>query len=575
MRERLRALTQSWHRARPQSRAARRARALRELQALPEQPTISLVMPTYRTELRYLRQAIKSVQAQHYPAWELCIVDDGSERPEIGRAVEAYAATDPRIHLRQLEHNQGISAASNEGLAMVSGEFVGFLDHDDELVPEALLRVAQEISAHPGTDVVYTDSDKLTPHGRRADPFLKPDWSPVYALGAMYIGHLLVVRRSLAEEAGGFDSAYDSIQDFEFMLRVSERTDRIRHIPQILYHWRAIPGSIAAGAEEKSGISELQARAVSAHLERLEVPAAATPHATIPHRAVLVPRGKVPRAKVSAIVADRRGGSGRLLDSLFERAGDGGELEAIVVRGPWSPQRPATGEHPFATVEDDGNSFGRARVQNLGAAVASGRYLLFLADTVEVATDDWLAHLLVHAQLPNVGAVGPQLVRPDGRTDRAGMAIALAEPAGPMMSGFDADGDGYYGSMPCAREVSGVDAACMLVRRDAFEAVGGFNEFYERQYEDLDLCQRLASAGFSSVYAPRPRFVDREIPAERRANADIVDRALFVDCWYDRLLAGDPYFNPGFGRERADYVPAESWHRRAAGFGAALGEQPR
>ena len=256
---------------------ARREAALQELEVLPARPLISLVMPTYKTDLKYLREAVDSVLGQHYPEWELVIVDDASGDPAMTRALSAYEAAHPRIKFEPLTENAGIAAATNAGLALCEGEFVGFLDHDDTLTPDALLRVAQALAADPELDVVYSDSDKLTIGGVRADPFLKPDWSPVYALGAMYIGHLLVVRTSVAEAAGGFDSAFDKIQDFEFMLRVSERTDRIHHIAQILYHWRAIPGSIAAGALEKDGVAVLQTRAVTEHLRRRGISSKATP----------------------------------------------------------------------------------------------------------------------------------------------------------------------------------------------------------------------------------------------------------------------------------------------------------
>jgi O-antigen biosynthesis protein len=544
---------------------------MQEVQALPELPLISLVMPTYKTDPKYLREAIDSVLAQHYPAWELCIVDDGSGDPAIGRTVEHRAGADDRVKFRPLERNQGISAASNVGLEMCSGEFVGFLDHDDTLTEDALLRFAQELAAHPDADVVYSDQDKLNLHGRRADPFLKPDWSPVYALGAMYIGHLLVVRRSLAEAVGGFDSEFDSIQDFEFMLRISERTERIRHIPRILYHWRAIPGSIAAGAEEKSGVPELQAQAVSAHLERLGVAAKAIPHAAIPHRAVLAPRDADRRAAaaVSIVIAHRSDGIARLLDSLVERLTDV-DAEIVVVRGPWSPADAPPPGHSIVTVTDSTAPFRRGRANNLGAAQATGEYLLFLSDTLEVVESDWIEQLLLHCRLPDVGAVGPLLVRPDGRVDQAGIAIGLRDPALPMMPGFAADSDGYYGSLPCAREVSGISASCMLIRRDRFQQVGGFNEFYDLQYEDLDLCQRLYAMNLSVVFTPRPRLVDHESPGSRRATTDIVDRALFVDCWYDRLLDGDPYFNRGFGRDRADFVPT-GWRERAFRISSPFG----
>ncbi len=548
------------------SPAARRRAALEELQALPARPLISLVMPTYRTELRYLREAIDSVLGQHYPEWELCIVDDGSEQAALRQALESYAAVEKRIKFKRLAENSGISVATNEALAMCSGEFVGFLDHDDTLTPDALLRVAQVLAADPELDVVYTDSDKLTIKGIRADPFLKPDWSPVYALGAMYIGHLLVVRRSLAEAAGGFDPAFDTIQDFEFMLRVTERTDRIHHIPRILYHWRAIPGSIAAGTDQKSGVPELQARAVSAHLERLRSNARAAPHEAIPHRAVLVPASdSAASATVSIVIAARRrAGLQRLLRSISARSSHPG-LELIVV----APSGFAS-EDGVIWVTDEAYGFSRARANNLGAAQAKGDHLLFLADDVEVTDDDWIEQLLLHAGLPGVAAVGPMMVRPDGRVDQAGIAIGLRDPAAPMLSGFPADGDGYYGSMPCAREVSALSCDCMLVAATAFRAEGGFSELYRGEYEDFDLCRRFAKHGLKMVYAPRPRLLIHRSDADRAAAADIVDRALFVDCWYDDLTRGDPYFNPGFGRRRADYVPA-GWREPVYWAAAPLG----
>jgi O-antigen biosynthesis protein len=513
---------------------ARREAALQELEVLPARPLISLVMPAYETDLKYLREAVDSVLGQHYPEWELIVVDDASGDPGLERALRAYAGAHPRIKFKPLAQNSGIAAATNAGLEICEGEFVGFLDHDDTLTPDALLRVAQALAADPELDAVYSDSDKLTIGGVRADPFLKPDWSPVYALGAMYIGHLLVVRTSVAEAAGGFDSAFDKIQDFEFMLRVSERTDRIHHVPQILYHWRAIPGSIAAGAEEKSGVPELQARAVSAHLERLGLPARSAPHAAIPHRAVLVPaNGSAPQPKVSVVIAAR--GAGAELERLrrsLERT-DYPDFETIVI--------------------GEGS---RAEAHNAGAVQASGGYLLFLAPDTEIADPGWLSQLVLHATLPGVAAVGPKLVRPDGKVEQAGIAIGLRDPAAPMLAGVAAEGDGYYGALPCSREVSGLSAECMLVARGDFEREGGFSELYAGEFEDLDLCRRLARSGRKCVYAATATVITHRSEAARRSAGDIVDRALFVDTWYDELLAGDPYFNGGFARRRADYVPS-------------------
>jgi GT2 family glycosyltransferase len=519
------------------TRRSRRAPAER-LHALPARPLISVVMPVYETDAGYLKAAIDSVRAQAYPDWELCIADDGSRRRHVRRVIAARRSADRRIKDVRLERNGGISAASNAALELCTGEYVAFLDHDDELTADALLAAAEALTADPDLDVVYSDSDKLDLYGRLVDPFLKPDWAPIYALGAMYIGHLLVVRRSLLTEVGGFDSAYDTIQDFELMLRISERTDRIRHLPQILYHWRAIPGSIAAGAEEKSGVPELQAAAVSAHLERTGTPALAVPHPEIPHRVRLAPRpGAEPDVtSVGAVVAWRGDPArrDRLLAGL-ERADVGAERTVVV---------------------DPVPNFSRAHAANIGASRCSTDTLLFLADSVDLTSADWLEQLLLHLMLPGVAAAGPLLVHPDGRTAAAGTALGLAEPAMPMLAGLEAGGDGYYGSLACSRDVSALSGDCLLVGAAEFAAIGGFDEAFITGFEDFDLCQRLAAAGHRLAYVAGAEVVDHEPPAARREALDIVDRALFVDRWYPQLERGDPYFNAGFDRSDASFRPA-------------------
>ncbi len=533
-------------------RGALNGPASEAVHALPSTPLISVVMPTHETPTRYLREAIDSVRSQHYPAWELCIADDGSRRAEVRTVITRQAAADDRLKTVYLGDNGGISAASNAGLELASGEFVAFLDHDDVLTDDALLRVAQVLTAEPDTDIVYSDSDKLTLHGRRADPFYKPDWSPVYALGAMYVGHLLVVRRSLVERAGGFDPAFDKIQDFELILRLSELTDRIRHIPRILYHWRAIAGSIAAGALEKSGVPELQARAVTEHLGRIGAEAVAVPHRRIPHRAQLAAAGPGERpGSVDAVIA----WSGepapllRLLDSI--RAQGSAALGRLIVVG--DDELPANAGDAVELVRDPGPGVSRGRAANLGAAAATAEHLLFCSPAIELVEPDSIEALLLHARLPGVAAAGPLLVRPDGRAEAAGFAVGLESPAMPMLGGLDADADGYYGALVCAREVSALSADCLLVERAAFEAAGGFCEWYSTEYDDYDLCQRLQQQGSRVVYTPRPRVVTHELPSQRRGRADVIDRALFVDSWYERLERGDPYYNPSFARAGADY----------------------
>ena len=529
-------------------------------------PLISVVMPTFDTDPALLRQAIASVRAQSHPSWELRIADDGSGRPGTRRVLKR-AGGDPRIRVERLERRSGISAATHRALSVSRGELVAFLDHDDTLEPDALQRVALAF-ANGDVDVAYSDQDKLTLLGRRTDPFLKPDWSPVNALGAMYVGHLLVAKRELVTEAGGLDSDMDGIQDFDLLLRLSERTQRIAHIPRVLYHWRAVPGSIAADASAKQGIPELQRRAVAAHLRRRGIEADAVPHPAIPHRIRLrpVPRSSHPRVSVVVVSRGRAAGHGRCLSAVLDRTtypalevisaacagADGGELRDGVLY-----------------LDSASLSFSPGRLGQLAAERASGEHLVFLREETEVTEPDWIEQLLMYAEMPGVGAVAPTLVYPDGRVAAAGTAIGLYDPAVPAMRGFAADGDGYYGSLSCAREVSAASMDCLLVSARAFRDAGGFQPAYGRQHADHDLCMRLRERALSIICTPTPRTISHRTAATDRADFDVIDRALFVDSWYDELAAGDPYFNRGFGRSEADYAPAAHGERALASGVAA------
>ena len=455
-------------------------------------PLFSIVMPTYETKPYLLREAIESVRAQSFADWELLVVDDGSRGRRTRREIERQAGRDKRVRADFLPQNMGISAASNRGVELAAGEWVAFLDHDDTLAPRALERVAAEIAASPSIDVLYTDQETVSADGRRRlSEFRKPDWSPVYALGAMYVGHLLVARRALIEAVGGFDPAFDTIQDFELMLRLSEHSDRIRHIPETLYRWRAIPGSIAAGALEKEGVPELQTRAVNAHLRRRGIPVEALSHPSIPHRNRLAPTA-APEAKVDIVALE-------------------------------------PGRQPAARA-------------NARANAGDGDYLLFHGEGVRCKNAEWIERLLTCARILGVGAVGPLLLRPDGRLDAAGFGSGRhGDPVAPLLRGDDPDGDGYYGSLACAREVYALSGAALLVERDAFERVGGFEEEYASTHYDFDLCRKLGRVGRSVVCDPAARAIDHTFTAARRRAADPIDRALFVDRWFDELAGGDPY----------------------------------
>jgi GT2 family glycosyltransferase len=463
-------------------------------------------MPTHDTERRLLEEAIDSVCSQTYPDWELRIVDDCSTDGRVREAIDRAARAEERVKPLFLEENLGISAATNRALEQCEGELVAFLDHDDVLAPEALLRVVREFGDRPGADILYTDQDKLTAEGAHRDPFLKPDWSPVHALGVMYVGHLLAVRRALIEEVGGLDPAFDGVQDFELLLRLSERAREVRHVPEVLYHWRAIPGSVAAGEDEKPGIGELQASAVTAHLKRRRIPARAEPNPIHPHRARLVPDPA------------------------------------------WEP--------PPVSVVSDGGSLHRAGTYNLGAKSATGELLLFVSETIEPPENDWIRQLALLATMPGAGPVGPLIARPDGRVAQAGVVIGLADPVAPAMEGLDPGADGHYGALCCPREVSALSGECMMVNRELFDALDGFEEGYRSGFEDFDFCQRAIRAGRAPIYTPSATVISHQAPHDARARFDVIDRALFVDLHWDELREGDRFYNHGFKRDRASFEPA-------------------
>jgi SAM-dependent methyltransferase len=252
------------HRLTAQNVAAMKA----ELETFAYTPVISIVTPVYNTDAAWLRRAVESVREQIYPHWELCLVNDGSSRPHVREILDEYVAIEPRVWVEHLPRNHGIAGASSHGLGLATGEFVALLDHDDELPPEALFEVAKRLNEDRDLDLIYTDEDKLAPDGRRVEPFFKPDWSPDLLLSMNYITHLSVFRRSLLGEIGGFRLGLDGSQDYDLLLRFTERARRIAHIPKILYHWRKSRGSVAASTVAKPLAYEAGRRAIEDAVRR-------------------------------------------------------------------------------------------------------------------------------------------------------------------------------------------------------------------------------------------------------------------------------------------------------------------
>jgi GT2 family glycosyltransferase len=540
----------------PRGTASPAARPRRPVQPLRSQPLVTVVTPVYDTDPKWLARAVDSVRRQTYPRWQLCLADDGSTN----RATLEYLrslAGDPAIDVRFGEANEGIAAATNHALDAAEGEFVAFLDHDDELDPDALLECVRLLNEKPETDAIYTDEDKVDGRGSYSEPFFKPDWSPELFRGVMYVGHLLVLRRSLVESVGRLDPAFDRVQDFELMLRVSERTERIEHVPRILYHWRKLPQSVATSLDAKEGISELQAAAVNRQLERTGTPAFARPHPELPHRVVIQPkpRRSWPRVTVIIPTKDAPDHLGRCLDAIYARSTYPNFGVLLVDNGTTDPEALRVFErHPVEVLRFD-VPFNFSRVNNIGARHADGDFVVFLNNDTEVLTPEWLETMVGLAEPDAVGAVGPLLLSPNGRVQHAGVVLGMRGTADHIMRGFPSAVDGYAGSLSCTREVSGVTAACMLMRRELFTELDGFDEHFATHYQDVDLCLRIRRTRRRILYTPRAVLRHHE-GATRGDRYDHFDRALLLDAWGETIARGDPYYNQALSLDGADYQVA-------------------
>jgi O-antigen biosynthesis protein len=519
-----------------------------DLTSLGYLPTVSILVPVYNQSAVLLDRLVKSVQAQSYPYWQLCFSDDGSTNPETIAFLRDLLPPDlGRIDLFFANANHGISNATNVALRRCAGEYICLLDHDDELTPNALLEVVAAINKNPLTDVLYSDEDKIDSGGATYDHFHKPDWSPAFAMGVMYIGHLLTVRRQLALDVGGFDPRYDKVQDFDFLLRLSERTNRITHIPRILYHWRSVPGSLASGTDQKPNIGLLQAAAVTAHLERQGIEALATPHPDIDQRVLLRPRPRHRYPLISILIPIRCRSAlvARCLESLFAKT-TYPSLEVILIgdRLVMPGDLDRFTKYPVKRIPYQ-DAFQLSRVHNIAAQQAAGEYLVLLNSDTQVITPNWLELLLLHAELPGVAAVGPKLLDPDNSVAHAGIVLGIRGAADHVMRGLPGNADGYFGSLACAREVSALTGACLMVRRNDYLQLGGFSEDYAVHYQDFDFCLRLLDQGRRIVLVPHAALYHHEA-VHHRDDDDALDRALFIDTWRHQIKNGDRYYNRNF-----------------------------
>jgi len=517
-------------------------------------PRISILTPAWNTRPHWFCEAAVSVLDQTCSDWEWIVIDDASLKPEYKAYAEALARVCPRFRYEILPANEGISGATNAALELARAPYVCMLDHDDLLHPEALA-VCLEKLEDDGLDAVYTDSDKVSEKGIRDESFYKPAWSPEYFRGVMFIGHLLCVRREIAQAIGGFDQRFNGIQDFEFFLRFSEKTERIGNIPRILYHWRRAEGSIAAASDAKDNIGPLQQLAVNEQLKRLGLQAVAKAGA-YPHRVAVTPlgrKGSDPRVSIVIPTRDTPEVLAKCLDSIRQKSTYKNYQIVCADNETTESQALRKMREPGIDRVVCSGAFNYSRINNEAIRrAADGEYLMLLNNDIEVITPSWIEEMLYYAEQQDVGAVGALLLYPNGTVQHAGVALGFRGTADHLVRGFNPASDGYAGSLSCAREVSAVTAACLLVKRSLYEELGGLNEHYRTAYQDVDFCLRLLlHKNKRNIFTPRARLYHHE-SYSRKSFYDLVDRGLLLDCW-DEWIPKDPFFNANFSRMHVDY----------------------
>jgi GT2 family glycosyltransferase len=502
-------------------------------------------MPVYNTPPALLRAAVESVRAQIYRRWELCIGNDGSDNDDTLGVLDDLRS-DARIKVVDRRQQGGISAATNSALSVAVGDYVAFLDHDDVLKPHALVQMARWIGADPALDVVYSDEDILGADGRLKDVHLKPDWSPDQMMAQNYVCHLTVARRQLVQEVGGLRSEFDGSQDYDLLLRLSERTDRIGHVPEPLYSWRAAPGSFAADLDSKpyavvAGQRALEdavtRRGWNATVETVSNAGRYRVHYALPgrpHVAVIIPtRDRVDLLRRCISSLTERTSYGNYQIVIVDNQTTDADTLGYLAGGPWRVIR-----YPHA--------FNYARMTNLAAGLVEADALLFLNNDTEVINPEWMEALLEQAMRPEVGAVGARLFFGDGRPQHEGIMIGTW---GDWANNVDYRG--YFDRGEMVRNSSAVTGACCMIRPSVFHRVGGADPRLRVAYNDVDLCLRLRRAGYEIVYTPWAQLYHHE-GSSRGGFQHGDDSVVFRDRWDPRHVL-DPYYSPVF----SDAVPFE------------------
>lgn len=540
-----------------------------EIQGFSYAPTISFVVPVYNVEPKWLRRCVESMQQQYYENWELCLADDCSTDPRVKETLEELKAQDARIHVVYREKNGHISRATNSALEIATGEFIALVDNDDEIPPFALFEVVKALNDGGKYDVVYSDEDKIDEHGHRFAPVFKPDFAPDLLLSTNYISHLGVYRASIAREIEGFRPGYEGSQDYDFLLRFIEHSDRsrVKHVPKVLYHWRTLATSTASGASTKSYASEAGLKALQSALDRRGIDAKAKPQ-PVPGIYDIDYAIKDPQDLVSVIIPTKNGYDNidRVLRSIIDRTTYGNYEVIIADNGSTNPAMKELYGHyqeemgERLRIESIDIPFNFSRINNLAAKKANGKYLLFLNDDTEVISPLWMSKMVSFAQQDRIGVVGAKLYFGNETIQHAGIVLGLGGVAGHILAGTPRSHVGYFGRLIENVNYYAVTAACCMIKSEDFWAVGGFDEKLDVAYNDVDLCIRIHDELKKDVvwshevqlhhYESLTRGYDIE---DKKKQQRMEHEAEKVRRKYPKIVENDPYYNPNLSRTSSNF----------------------
>ena len=544
-----------------------------EIESFGYKPLISIIIPTYNTNHQFLRECLDSVKGQVYENWELCIVDDASPDEGVRAIIQEYAARDSRIKTKFLKNNSHIADATNEAVSFATGEYVALFDHDDILWPNALFEVIKALNANRKLDFIYTDEDKITEDRfNHIAPFFKPDWNPDFLHSVNYITHFSVIRKTIYDSIGGERKECNGAQDWDLFLRVTRATDNIYHIPKVVYSWRIHDLSTAKTTDSKPYVVAAQKLAIEDDLKKkgLTGSYAIRDDVHTGYWRVVHPIQGNPLISIIIPTKNQKKVAKRCIDSIFKETTYNNFEVILVDTGSDDPgvkkwYEQLLNEHANITIVDwPEQPFSYARSCNEGARIAKGEVLVMLNNDTEIMTPDWLEQLGAEVLRKDIGAVGPLLMYPDGRhIQHAGVGIGLGGVAANSFSTMTLSqpmSQTQHLMINTRHNITAVTGACMAIRKDVFDGVGGFDENFRITYNDVDLCLRLVEAGYRNIYTPYVRLKHHEsltlgLPEEvaRRDTEEFKSaKRQFVKKW-KKYIDHDPNINVNLDKNSAFY----------------------